>query len=141
MIEVLHVCVFVEANGIPCAIVRNGTNYLSFVSVDGRVHTAWLHAILVGELTTSDFAQIRKYSDIIFAMIGISVEVTMHFLDRVNAARNKKDITTSELTRLFKQSFKKYGKKIAKIAKKLAIKLRKQEIGRVKKAREAQKSA
>ena len=35
----------------------------------------------------------------------------------------------------------KYGKKIAKIAKKLAMKLQKQEIERVKKAREAQKSA
>ena len=35
----------------------------------------------------------------------------------------------------------KYGKKIAKIAKKLAIKLQKAEIERVKKAREAQKSA
>jgi len=35
----------------------------------------------------------------------------------------------------------KYGKKIDKIAKKLAIKLQKAEIERVKKAREAQKSA
>ena len=35
----------------------------------------------------------------------------------------------------------KYGKKIDKISKKLAIKLQKAEIERVKKAREAQKNA
>ena len=35
----------------------------------------------------------------------------------------------------------KYGKKIAKIAKKLAIKLKKAEVERVKKARAAQKDA
>ena len=35
----------------------------------------------------------------------------------------------------------KYGKKIDKISKKFAIKLQKAEIERVKKAREAQKSA
>ena len=33
----------------------------------------------------------------------------------MNDARNKKQLTTSELTRLFKQSFKKYGKKIGQL--------------------------
>jgi hypothetical protein len=33
----------------------------------------------------------------------------------VNDERNRKQITTAELTRLFKQSFKKYGKKIAQL--------------------------
>ena len=36
-------------------------------------------------------------------------------IDRVNDRRNVKQITPAELTRLFKQSFKKYGKKIAKL--------------------------
>ena len=47
--------------------------------------------------------------------VGIDVEFTRHFLDRVNDARNKKQITVAELIRLFKQSYKKYGKKIAKL--------------------------
>ena len=57
----------------------------------------------------------RRYADRIFAAVGIDVEFTRHFLDRVNDARNIKQITPSELTRLFKQSFKKYGKKISKL--------------------------
>jgi len=51
----------------------------------------------------------------LFAAVGIDVEFTRHFLDRVNDARNQKQITTAELTRLFKQSFKKFGKKIARL--------------------------
>ena len=63
----------------------------------------------------SDLDQIERYADRIFAAVGIDVEFTRHFLDRVNDARNVKQITPSELTRLFKQSFKKYGKKISKL--------------------------
>ena len=67
------------------------------------------------EVKKSDLDQIEKYADRIFDAVGIDVEFTRHFLDRVNDARNVKQITPSELTRLFKQSFKKYGKKIAKL--------------------------
>ena len=67
------------------------------------------------QIKKSDLDQIEKYADRIFAAVGIDVEFTRHFLDRVNDARNVKQITPSELTRLFKQSFKKYGKKISKL--------------------------
>ena len=50
-----------------------------------------------------------------FASLGIDVEFTRHFLDRVNDQRNVKQITSAELIRLFKQSFKKHGKTIAKL--------------------------
>ena len=66
-------------------------------------------------ITRSDLAQIEKYADKLFAKVGIDVEFTRHFLDRVNDERNKKQITTAELTRLFKQMFKKHGKPIAKL--------------------------
>ena len=39
----------VEANGVSGEVVRKGTNYLSFVSEDGKVHKAWLHEIELGE--------------------------------------------------------------------------------------------
>jgi len=39
----------VEANGISGEVVRKGTNYLSFVSEDGKVHKAWLHEIELDE--------------------------------------------------------------------------------------------
>lgn len=66
-------------------------------------------------ITKTDLDQIEKYADKLFAKVGIDVEFTRHFLDRVNDERNKKQITTAELTRLFKQSYAKYGKKIASL--------------------------
>ena len=63
-------------------------------------------------ITKSDLDAIEKYADKLFAKVGIDVEFTRHFLDRVNDERNKKQITSAELTRLFKQTFSKHGKKI-----------------------------
>ena len=67
------------------------------------------------KIKKSDLDQVEKYADRIFASLGIDVEFTRHFLDRVNDTRNQRQITVAELTRLFKQSFKKYGKKIAQL--------------------------
>ena len=39
----------VEANGVVGEVVRKGTNYLSFVTEDGKVHKAWLHDIELDE--------------------------------------------------------------------------------------------
>ena len=74
-----------------------------------------LNADAKKQVKKSDLDQIERYADRVFAAVGIDVEFTRHFLDRVNDARNVKQITPSELTRLFKQSFKKYGKKISKL--------------------------
>ena len=68
------------------------------------------------KITKSDLDQVESYADKLFAALGIDVEFTKHFMDRVNDARNKKQITSAELVRLFKQSYKKYGKKIAKMS-------------------------
>ena len=68
------------------------------------------------QITKSDLDQVERYADKLFAALGIDVEFTKHFMDRVNDARNMKQITSSELVRLFKQSYKKYGKKIAKMS-------------------------
>ena len=57
-------------------------------------------------ITRKDIAELEKYADRIFKAVGIDVEFTRHFIDRANDARNKKDITPAELTRLFKQSYK-----------------------------------
>jgi len=39
----------VESKGVSGEVVRKGTNYLSFVSEDGKVHKAWLHDITLDE--------------------------------------------------------------------------------------------
>lgn len=67
------------------------------------------------KLSKNDLNGVEKYADRLYAAAGIDVEFTRHFLDRVNDARNKKQITVAELIRLFKQSYKKYGKKIAQL--------------------------
>ena len=113
--EIWNVGDIVEANDIRGEVIRKGANYLSYIDENHKVHKAWLHDIILEDITKRDLDQIEKYADKLFAAVGIDVEFTRHFMDRVNDARNKTPITTSELVRLFKQSFKKYGKKIAKL--------------------------
>ena len=60
------------------------------------------------QLTKDDLEALETFADRIFAKVGIDVEFTRHFLDRVNDERNGKQITASELTRLFKQEYKKW---------------------------------
>ena len=67
------------------------------------------------DISKSDLNQIEKYAARLFAAVGIDVEFTRHFLDRVNDSRNKKPINQAELIRLFRLTYKKYGKKISKM--------------------------
>ena len=66
-------------------------------------------------VTSSDLKQIEKYADRIFAKVGIDVEFTRHFIDRVNDERNKKQISPAELVRLFNKTYQKHGKTIARL--------------------------
>lgn len=43
----------VEARGITGEVVRKGTNHLSFVDEDGKIHKAWLHEIEINETPIS----------------------------------------------------------------------------------------
>ena len=54
-------------------------------------------------VTAVDMKQLETFADRIFADVGIDVEFTKHFMDRVNSERNEKPIVPAELTRLFKQ--------------------------------------
>ena len=65
------------------------------------------------EVTQRDLDNVEKYADKLLAKVGLDIEFTRHFKDRVNDERNKKPITPAELIRLFKQTYKKYGKKIS----------------------------
>ena len=66
-------------------------------------------------VTKKDLEAIEKYADRLFNAVGIDVNFTKHFLARVNDERNKKQITKEELKRLFREAYKKYGKKISKL--------------------------
>ena len=58
---------------------------------------------------------LEKHLDRLFAAVGIDVEFTRHFLDRVNDRRNGEQITLKELAILFKDAYNKYGKRIAQM--------------------------
>ncbi len=66
-------------------------------------------------VTQADIDMLEVFADRLFAKVGIDVEFTRHFLDRVNDERNVRQITMSELTRLFKQEFKRWGKQVAQL--------------------------
>jgi hypothetical protein len=51
----------VESKGISGEVVRKGTNYLSFVSEDSKVHKAWLHDIQVDEARMSALDKLKKF--------------------------------------------------------------------------------
>ena len=44
----------VESNGHSGKVINRGTNYLSFMSEDGKVHNTWLHDIELGESDESE---------------------------------------------------------------------------------------
>ena len=67
------------------------------------------------EVTQAQLDVLEKVLDQVFAQVGIDVEFTRHFLDRVNDERNRRQITIKELGLVFKKEFMQYGKPIAQL--------------------------
>ena len=74
-----------------------------------------LTSILNEYISTGQLNQVEKYLDRVWAKVGIDVEFTKHFHDRVNDARNIKPISTAEVIKIFRQVYKKFGKHIASL--------------------------
>ena len=78
-----------------------------------------IHQYLITEaqlneaLSNDQIAQIEKYADKLFSALNMDVEFGRHFKERLNDPRNQKDITSGEMIRIFRETYKKYGKKIA----------------------------
>ena len=89
--------------------------YITMLQTFVKIVSEYEREKITEEITKSDQNQIEKYADKLFAAVGIDVEFTRHFLDRVYDERNKKPFNSAELIRLFRLSYKKYGKKIAKM--------------------------
>ena len=69
------------------------------------------------KLNMVDLDTVERYADRLFAKVGLDVEFTRHFLDRVNDARNGKQITQAELIRLFKQSMSRHKQSFQNLSK------------------------
>jgi len=68
-----------------------------------------------GGVTQQQLDALEKVLDRVFSKVGIDIEFTRHFIDRVNDERNVKPISIKELAMLFKKEFIKYGKPIAQL--------------------------
>lgn len=66
-------------------------------------------------ISKSQLNVLEKALDKLFGKFNIDVIFTNHFFDRLNDARNKTQITISELGRIFKDTFNKYAKKMSKV--------------------------
>lgn len=64
-------------------------------------------------ITQQQLDALERAVDKVFGRLGIDVEFTRHFLDRVNDERNRKQITIQELGNLFAKEYKRWGRAIA----------------------------
>ena len=74
-----------------------------------------VNELIKEDITKSQLDSIEKYADGLFNKLGIDIEFTKHFLERVNDKRNIKPITVAELIGMFKRLYKKHGKPLSKL--------------------------
>lgn len=66
-------------------------------------------------INKDDLRKLEFYANNFFHTLGIDVNFGYHFFDRVNDPRNRKQITLDELSKLFQDEYRKWGKKIAQL--------------------------
>jgi hypothetical protein len=69
-------------------------------------------------ISSNKLKHIENYLDKIWQNVGIDIKFTRHFMDRVNDKRNIKDIEPDEIVKIFRDTYKKYGKIIPKLGNK-----------------------
>lgn len=67
------------------------------------------------KITQSQLNDLEKVLDKLFKPVEINIEFTKHFMDRVNDARNGKDITIAELDSLYRKAYTKYKERFGKM--------------------------
>jgi hypothetical protein len=58
---------------------------------------------------------VEDYADKLFSELGLDVEFSKHFRERLNDPRNRKPITAAELIGLFKRTYQKSGRRISEM--------------------------
>lgn len=67
------------------------------------------------EVSRQDLNYVEDIANSLWNKLGIDINFTKHFFERVNSPRNSEPITTSELIRLFKKEYSEYGDKIKEL--------------------------
>lgn len=65
------------------------------------------------DITPELLTQIERFADQLWGRLGIDIEFTRHFLERLNDERNGRPISAPELVRILKKEYEQNGKKIA----------------------------
>jgi len=65
-----------------------------------------------GVVTQSQLDSLEAELDNLFKSVGVDIEFTRHFFERVNDARNGKDITIDELREIFKEVYAEYKSRL-----------------------------
>jgi len=58
-------------------------------------------------ITADQMSSVEEYADRLFRELGLDVEFSKHFRERLNDPRNVKPITSAELIGLFKRAYQK----------------------------------
>ena len=61
-------------------------------------------------ITIGQLQELEKILDRLYSSLSIDIEFSKHFFQRVNDARNKKDITIPELQLIFQKAYGRYAK-------------------------------
>lgn len=67
------------------------------------------------EVTKDQIEYLKKWLNEHFKKLGVTVEFSSHFLERVNSDRNSPPITAKELVQIFNREMRAHGKTIAKM--------------------------
>jgi hypothetical protein len=67
------------------------------------------------DVTQGELNSLEKILDKVFGSIGIDVNFTRHFIDRINDPRNETPISIKELAMLFKKEYQQWGRPIAQM--------------------------
>jgi hypothetical protein len=68
---------------------------------------------IIEDVSMSELNAVERFADSLWKKLGINVDFSKHFLERVNDERNGKPISAAELVRIFKKEYERHGKKIA----------------------------
>jgi hypothetical protein len=71
-----------------------------------------VRGILSEYMTRGELGSVEDFADDLFNNVGIDVEFSSHFLDRLNDPRNGQEIEPEELESLFQKTYNKYGQKL-----------------------------
>jgi hypothetical protein len=89
-----------------------GQNGFWWLTPEGEEELTSLNESSQPPITKEQLATLERVIDQVFGRLGIDIEFTRHFLDRVNDERNGRQITIQELGHLFAKEYKRWGNTI-----------------------------